>query len=95
VGENATVISAVNSLKFLPFYEPEKTARLIIPRRGFPRVECAQGNPWPGGKGNTWAPTAIKQTCTRNGGNALDDAVCGMVTKHLLMSAMGCQIVRQ
>lgn len=26
---------------------PENTARRIIPRRGFPRVECAHGNPCP------------------------------------------------
>lgn len=26
---------------------PENTARLIIPRRGFPLVECAHGNPCP------------------------------------------------
>lgn len=25
--------------------KPEKTARLIMPLLGLPRVECAQGNP--------------------------------------------------
>lgn len=37
---------------------PENTARRIIPRRGFPRVECAHGKPCPGGSGNTWGPPA-------------------------------------
>lgn len=32
---------------------PENTARRIIPLRGFPRVEWAHGNPWPGGRGKT------------------------------------------
>lgn len=41
----------------LLFYLPENTALRIIPRRGLPRVECAHGNPWPGGRGNTCAPT--------------------------------------
>lgn len=38
---------------------PENTARRIIPRRGLPREECAHGNPWPGGIGNTCGPLPI------------------------------------
>lgn len=41
---------------FVVSHLPEKTARRIIPRRGFPRVECAHGKPWPGGSGNTCGP---------------------------------------
>lgn len=40
-------------LSIVMIYIPENTARLIIPLRGFPRVEWAHGNPWPGGKGKT------------------------------------------
>lgn len=35
---------------------PENTALRIIPRRGLPRVECAQGKPCPGGNGKTCGP---------------------------------------
>lgn len=48
-------ISLVRLLAICPqyFFIPENTARRIIPLRGFPRVEWAHGNPWPGGKGKT------------------------------------------
>lgn len=44
-----------------------------MPLRGFPRVECAQGKPWPGGRGNTCAPTAINNIA--EGEHALDTLV--------------------
>lgn len=40
---------------------PENTALLIIPRLGFPLVECAHGNPCPGGNGNTCGPAPARQ----------------------------------
>jgi len=67
-----------------PNYAPEKTARRIIPRRGLPRVEWAQGNPWPGGRGNTWAPTAI----VAGGGRGRGKRKC-IRPKHLLMGTAG------
>lgn len=48
-------LDAILSIR-LKEYSPEKTARRIMPRRGLPRDECAHGNPWPGGIGNTCGP---------------------------------------
>lgn len=51
VTKNVNIINK-HIFKFIP----ENTALRIIPRRGFPLVECAHGNPCPGGKGKTCGP---------------------------------------